>query len=304
MSIRRALAALHLGHLAEAGRITVARRSAKLVGDHSGRSDRRLDRSRRRRRRIGERNIIGRPMGRQRRGKGGAGDGADAGECKGGAGEQSQSHDLSRKKPCHISRRFRRFRDAGRAEVRPFPRVGSAPRTRRADWRRRAAPRPPAAPAHRSVAERHSPGKLAVEQPGGLELVESGQVADRIEAEMDQELCRCPVSDRPAGRLAPATHSHPAGLHQHVEGALRHRHAPDLLDVGARNGLVVGDDRQRFDGGARQFALVFVLAGQQPRQVRGRAKRPAPGDSDQIDAAAGVETLQLLHDRSDIGALG
>ena len=67
------------------------------------------------------------------------------------------------------------------------------------------------------------------------------------------------VGDRPARRLAAAARADPAGLQQHVERALRDRHAADFLDLGARHRLVIGDDRQRLDRGARQLAAARPL---------------------------------------------
>ncbi len=131
--------------------------------------------------------------------------------------------------------------------------------------------------------------QLAVEQARRLQLVETRQVADRVESELDQEFGRRAVGDRPARRLAPPAHAHPARLHQHVERALRDRDAADLLDVGARHRLMIGDDRERLERGARQLALFFPLARQQPGEIFGGPKRPAPGDPHEIDAAAGVE---------------
>ena len=107
---------------------------------------------------------------------------------------------------------------------------------------------------------------------------------------MDQELARRAVSDRPAGRLASAAHAHPARLHQHVERALRHRDAANFLDVGAGDRLMVGDDGERLDRGARELALLLAFARQQPGQDRSAVRNvQRPRDPDEIDAASGVE---------------
>ena len=58
---------------------------------------------------------------------------------------------------------------------------------------------------------------------------------------------RRPV-ERPAGAVAPAAWPHPAGFHQPVERALGQRDAADRFDLGTGDRLMVGDDRQGFDG--------------------------------------------------------
>ena len=118
---------------------------------------------------------------------------------------------------------------------------------------------------------------------------------------MDEEFRRGAIGDRPARRLAAAAHAHPARLHQHVERALGDRDAADLLDVGARHRLVIGDDGERLDRRARQLALLLVLARQQPGKIGRGAERPAAGDAHEIDAALGVVALQLGHHRADVG---
>ncbi len=90
------------------------------------------------------------------------------------------------------------------------------------------------------------------------------------------------IGDRPARRFAAPAHAHPARLHQHVERAFGDGDAADFLDVGARHRLVIGDDRQRLDRRARQFALVLRLRAPAARQDRARcetssAPRRAPG---------------------------
>ena len=105
----------------------------------------------------------------------------------------------------------------------------------------------------RGEGQRHFAGRFAIEQPGGLEIGEARQVAARGEVEMRQERRRRGILQRPARRFAAAGGADPAGLHQHVDGAAGHGDAADFLDFGAGDGLVIGDDRQRLDGGAGEF---------------------------------------------------
>src|SRR5260370_25781395 len=88
-----------------------------------------------------------------------------------------------------------------------------------------------------------------VEEAGGAQLVDAGQRIEAVEPEMSEKgRGRHPV-ERAARAVASAARPHPARFHQPVEGAARQRDAPDRLDLGARRRLVIGDDRQRLDGG-------------------------------------------------------
>ena len=110
----------------------------------------------------------------------------------------------------------------------------------------------------------------AVEQAGALELVEPRQIADRVEPEMRQERLAGAVGQRPAGRLAPAARA----------GSSRSRSststepfevddAADLLDLGARHRLVIGDDGERLDRRARELARLdrFPCSSSQARSL-------------------------------------
>ena len=85
--------------------------------------------------------------------------------------------------------------------------------------------------------------------------------------------------------------------------ALRRAHAPDLLDLGAGHRLVIGDDGERLQRGARQAALLDRLLLEQERQILRGAERPFAGDAHEIDAAPGIEAAQLLEQRADVLAL-
>src|SRR3546814_13902771 len=71
---------------------------------------------------------------------------------------------------------------------------------------------------------------------------------------MLQKGCGGGVDEWPPRHLAPARRPDPARLHQHVERSPGDLHAPDRLDLGATDRLLIGDDRQRLDGGAGEPA--------------------------------------------------
>ena len=52
--------------------------------------------------------------------------------------------------------------------------------------------------------------------------------------------------------------------------ALGQRDAADVLDLGAGDGLVIGDDGERFDRGARQALLFRLFLAQQEGQIAAR----------------------------------
>ena len=142
-----------------------------------------------------------------------------------------------------------------------------------------------------------SGGRLFSSRPAPLSSARPGRSLMASRPKWIQELLRRAVGDGPARRPAPAARPHPADLHQHVERAGGGGHAADLLDLGARHRLVVGDDGQRLQCRLGQAPLLGGVALQQIGQVLRRAERPLAGDLDEVDAAAGVEALQLLQQR-------
>ena len=121
---------------------------------------------------------------------------------------------------------------------------------------------------------------------------------------MAEELLGRAVGHRASRRAPAAPELDPAGLEQHIERAFGRAHAPDLLDLGAGNRLVIGDDGERLERRARQAALLDRLALEQEGKVLGGAERPFAGDAHEIDAARGVGALQLGEQRSDVLAFG
>src|SRR5262249_62133271 len=87
---------------------------------------------------------------------------------------------------------------------------------------------------------------------------------------MAEKSLRGAIGYRTPRRPPAAPQFDPSGLEQNIEGALRCAHAPNLLDLGASDRLVIGDDGQRLECGARQAALLdrFPL-GQKGKSVGG-----------------------------------
>src|SRR5262249_32513025 len=133
--------------------------------------------------------------------------------------------------------------------------------------------------------------QAAVEQARALQLVEPRQVADRIEPEMRQERFGRAIGQRTAWRLAAAARPDPPGLQQDVNRALGRRHAANLLDLGARDRLVIGNDRERLDRRPRQLAGLHCLLAEQPGQVSGGAERPFAANAPPIGPARRIFLL-------------
>ena len=77
----------------------------------------------------------------------------------------------------------------------------------------------------------------------------------------------------------------------------------NLLDLGAGDRLVVGDDRQRLDRRARELAGLDHLAAQEEAEVGGGAEGPGVADPDKLDAAAVVAAAQARERLGDVAAL-
>src|SRR3990172_9830325 len=136
-------------------------------------------------------------------------------------------------------------------------------------------------------------------------LAQRRQVLRLLQPEVLQEPERRAVQVRPPGRRRPPYLRHqPASLQrrQHAVAV----HAPDRLDGNARNRLLVGDDRQRFQRRVRQ--PVVFLQPQEPLDEWGRLRRrhhlhrrPRPLDADAPCPAVG---RQRLDSRRNVFHLG
>ena len=125
-----------------------------------------------------------------------------------------------------------------------------------------------------------------------LELIQPRQMGDILQPELDQEGLRGAIGDRAArGTFAPAD-LHPADLHQGVDGALGEGDAANVLDLGPGDGLVVGDDRQGFDGRLGQALLFRLLLAQQEGQIGGGADLVFSGNTAKVDAALLIDRFK------------
>ena len=145
---------------------------------------------------------------------------------------------------------------------------GASPRSKSSV---RAAPRRPAAPDRRREPARKTRPAASIDQPRALELVKAGKIGQHIEPEMRQERLAGSIGHRAARRLAPAAQPRPAGFQQHVERTLGRGDAANFLDLGARHRLMIGDDSEHFDRGAREFSRHHQFMGQQPGEIVGCA---------------------------------
>src|SRR5215217_9053838 len=102
------------------------------------------------------------------------------------------------------------------------------------------------------------------------------------------------VGYRPARGAAAAAHADPAGLHQQVERAFAGSDAANFLDLGASGRLMVGDDGEGFEGGARQRPSLVLFAAQQEAKVLGGAESPTVSAPYKVHAAWCVALLQDL----------
>ena len=144
------------------------------------------------------------------------------------------------------------------------------------------------------------PSSSGSRSPGGLQIVDTRQVAARAEAEVSQEFLRCRIEQRPAGALPAPGRPHPAGIHQHVERALRDLDAADSFDFGSGDRLVIGDDRQRLGRGARQPPRFLARAAQEMREVGRGLEMPTAAALDQLDPAALVMRGELAERDLDL----
>src|SRR5688572_17005080 len=111
---------------------------------------------------------------------------------------------------------------------------------------------------------------------------------------MSEESAGGGVGERPARRLAAAGRADPARLHQHVQCPLRDLDAAYRLDLGPADRLVIGDDRQRLDRGAREAAGLVPLAAKDVGEVGRGLEMPALAALDQFDPPARIMAAQLL----------
>ena len=152
----------------------------------------------------------------------------------------------------------------------------------------------------RSSPARSSRSRSAACSSGlGIPLRRVGQLVDRPEPEQLEEERRGPVQDRAELRAAGLLDQ--AALDQRGRRRLR-RDAADARDLGPRDRLQVGDDRQRLGLRGRQARR--ARAGEQPPRgllgVGVRAERPAAGELAQHEPATVERDRQRAQPRGDL----
>jgi len=111
-----------------------------------------------------------------------------------------------------------------------------------------------------------------VQEARGFHFLVTRQVLEARQAEMlEEEIGRAP-RHRTARHAAAAHRPDPVRLEQQVERALAETDAAHLFDLGAGDGLVIGDDGQCFDRRLGQALLFGLLLAQQEGQVAGGAE--------------------------------
>ena len=119
---------------------------------------------------------------------------------------------------------------------------------------------------------------------------------------MRKEVLGGAVGDRTPERAAAAAKPHPAGFDQQVERAARNGNAADLLDLGARHRLMIGDDGERLDRRARKLFRLADVLGHQRAKVGGGADRPLARNLDDVDPAAAVAFRKPGDQLPEVGA--
>src|SRR5947199_69128 len=71
-----------------------------------------------------------------------------------------------------------------------------------------------------------------VEKTSGAQLIDTGQLLQAVEPEMDEKTGCCHPEERPAGAGAPALGADPAGLHQRVDRPFAESDCPELMCSG------------------------------------------------------------------------
>src|SRR5216117_1590383 len=133
-------------------------------------------------------------------------------------------------------------------------------------------------------------------QLGHAELaLDLRQVVEVAQAERDEELARGLEEVRPPRSVLAARDPDETPLEQALEHGLG-VHAADRVHLGARDRLLVGDDRQRLERGPRE-----PLLRPRPREtdepgleLGARDHAVAAADVDDLEAAVGVAAAQLL----------
>ena len=112
---------------------------------------------------------------------------------------------------------------------------------------------------------------------------------------MIQKLLRDNKGHRTARRHLTAAKADPLHFEQLIHRAARHGHAAYLFNLGAGDGLVIGDDRKRFDRSAAEFAGLDRFPMHQKAKVRRGAKSIGVADFHHLHAAPLIAVAQKGH---------
>ena len=136
------------------------------------------------------------------------------------------------------------------------------------------------------------------------ELAQHGQVAQRAQPEEFEEVRGRPVEQRTARFFFAADHADEVAFEQHLERRAR-VHAAHVVDLGARDGLAVGHDRERLDLRPRELHGLRLQELPHERRVgRARSELPRPGHLFELHPAALIFTLELVQKPPHLAALG
>jgi hypothetical protein len=134
-----------------------------------------------------------------------------------------------------------------------------------------------------------------------------GEFVEGFEAEVLEEVFGALVEEGAAGDIGASGDADEAAFEEHIDHAID-GDAADGFDIGACDGLAVGDDGQCFEGGAAEadgFALGEKLA-DPGGAVGGCDEMPAVDLLDELERARGVVEVEFdfLEEGADFGFLG
>src|SRR5688572_14028438 len=138
---------------------------------------------------------------------------------------------------------------------------------------------------------RAEPQQRGLELGRVLDFRQRGQLVERLQVEIVEELRRGAEQRRAPRHFLDADLAHPAALDQRLDDVRRQRYAADLLDLAARDRLAIADQRQGLEQRAREARrpLLPELA-DPPGVVGAHLQAVAAGHLAQFDGAA-VELL-------------
>ena len=137
------------------------------------------------------------------------------------------------------------------------------------------------------------------------QLAQRRQLVEAFQSEVIEEGASGAQQFGFARYVAVADHANPFALFQGLDQVAVDRHAADLFDLATGDRLAIGDQCQRFQGGARVSGLAF---GPQPGdpwlQIGAHLIAEAGSDLDQLHPARSAilaQLLQRLFDRAGRG---